>query len=97
VAYLISKQYGQFLVNKIFNNNDIDYSKLNDWHKPSKNSKAIAEGVIYQSKYSYSIPLVVYNTDFESNVHQSHVRSVHIPAKEKIISYWKNYSTHTGF
>lgn len=93
VAYLINKSYGKFLTNKMFDGNNFNYAKFLEWRKPSKHSKAIAEGIIYQSPKCYSIPIFVYNTDFESSVHPAHVADIHIPAKAQIINYWQQYST----
>ena len=92
VAYLINQKYAKELLSFLNYSDDtmMNFNNLKNWKKPSKNSQAIAEGTIYRSNNSYSIPLLSYSTNFNSNVHINHVNDIHIPAKNKIKNFWIN-------
>lgn len=92
VVYLIKQQYAKDLMSFLQYTDDtvLDFSNLKTWEKPSKNSQAIAEGTVYRSNKCYSIPLLLYVTNFESNVHANHVNNIHIPAANKIKNFWIN-------
>jgi GR25 family glycosyltransferase involved in LPS biosynthesis len=92
VVYLIKQQYAKDLIRFLQYKDDtvLDFNNLKTWEKPSKNSQAIAEGTTYRSNKCYSLPLLSYVTDFESNVHQNHINTIHIPAANKIKKFWVN-------
>lgn len=83
-AYLIKRGYAKRLMDKYKVNGKYTFN-INRF-------KSVAEGVVYGSGQCYSIPLFTYNNDFESNLHQSHINTIHLNSKRQTMEYWQHNS-----
>lgn len=83
-AYLIKREYAKKLVGK---------HKVDERYAFSPNRfQSVSEGILFKSGVCYSIPLFTYNNDFESNIHQSHINTIHLNSKNQVMKYWQNNS-----
>ena len=80
--YLITKDGAKKILNTI--------PKKDGKYELSNVKTVISDSYIYGIVNSYTIPLFTHNTDFISNIHQDHIKRIHIPSKEIITNIWKN-------
>lgn len=83
-AYLIKREYAKRLIKK--------YKVSNKYVFSTNRLRSVSEGVIYGMGQCYSIPLFTYNNDFESNLHQSHINTIHLNSKNQTMQYWQKNS-----
>lgn len=84
-CYLINRNYAKKIIDlHIFD----DKFKLDNGCKP----RAVADDMIYNAGNTYSIPLLLANIEFDSSIHQHHIKSAHQVNYEVINHIWKTHS-----
>ena len=81
-CYIITKNSAKKIINSI--------PKINNKYDLRNIKEIIIDSYIYKNLNSYTIPLFTTNTNFTSNIHQDHIKRIHIPSKEIITNLWKN-------
>lgn len=84
-CYLINRNYAKKIIDlHIFD----DKFKLDNGCKP----RAVADDMIYNAGNTYSIPLLLANVEFDSSIHQNHIKMAHQVNYEVISHIWRtNY------
>ena len=80
-CYLITKKGAKKIIDSI--------PKIDNKYDLRNIKQIIIDSYIYENLNSYTIPLFTTNTDFISNIHQDHIKRIHIPSKEIITNLWK--------
>ena len=65
-----------------------DKWKLDNGVKP----RAVSEDTVLESGKTYTIPLLLYNMDFHSNIHQEHISIFHKGPHDALLNWWQQNS-----
>ena len=79
-CYLITKKAALNLLNMI--------QKIDNKYDLRNIKHIIIDSYIYAKLDTYTIPLFTTCTDFNSNIHQDHIKKIHIPSKNIITDKW---------
>jgi GR25 family glycosyltransferase involved in LPS biosynthesis len=87
-CYLITKKGAKKIIDSI--------PKIDNKYDLRNIKQIIIDSYIYENLNSYTIPLFTTNTDFKSNIHQDHIKRIHIPSKEIITNLWKKNKIYSN-
>jgi len=62
-----------------------DKWKLDNGVKP----RAVSEDTILETGKTYTIPIVLYNLDFVSSIHQEHITIFHKRPHDALLNWWE--------
>lgn len=91
-CYMISRHYAKKLVDIYCREEKykLDYDSI----KP----RCCSEHMKYQGGKSLSIPLFMYNEDFESSIHSpEHIQTFHMPSHDTLWNFWRNEAVNTDW
>ena len=80
--YLISRHHASKVLK---NHMRGDKWKLDNGVKP----RAVSEDTILETGKTYTIPLFLYNLDFQSSIHQEHIGIFHKGPHDALLQYWQ--------
>ena len=81
-AYLISRHHAAKIIKHHIRGNKY---KLDNGVVP----RAVSEDVILETGKTYTIPLFLYNLDFQSTIHQEHIGVFHQGPHAALTNYWQ--------
>ena len=81
-AYLISRHHASKIIKHHIRG---DKYKLDNGVVP----RAVSEDVILETGKTYTIPLFLYNLDFQSTIHQEHIGVFHQGPHAALTNYWQ--------
>jgi hypothetical protein len=84
-VYLITRHHAAKIVK---NHVRGDKYKLDNGVKP----RAVSEDVILETGKTYTIPLFLYNLEFDSTIHPEHIHVFHKGPHTALSNYWQNSS-----
>jgi hypothetical protein len=91
-CYMISRHYAKKLVSIYCRGEKykLDYDTI----KP----RCCSEHMKYQGGKSLSIPLFMYNENFESSIHPpDHIQTFHMPSHDSLWNFWRNEAVNTNW
>lgn len=80
-CYVLKREHAKKLVDKYFSGDKVEIN--------CEINRLVADTLVYEGGETYSLNLFSYNTNFESNIHQSHIMSNHIPTRMSVLDWWK--------
>ena len=80
--YLISRHHAAKIMRHHVRGNKY---KLDNGVKP----RAVSEDTILESGKTYSIPIFLYNMEFQSSIHQEHLTIFHKGPHDALLNYWQ--------
>lgn len=81
-CYVITRHHAEKLIN---NHIREDKYKLDNGVKP----RPVADDLIYNSGVTYSTPLLLYNLNLGSSIHQEHIDAFHRNSHDGILNFWQ--------
>ena len=81
-AYLITRHHAAKVLKHHMRGNKW---KLDNGVKP----RAVSEDTILESGKTYTIPIFLYNMDFDSSIHQEHIGIFHKAPHDALLNFWQ--------
>lgn len=82
-CFVINRHYARKLLTLYYR--DGKYYNL-EKSKP----RAVADDLLYNSGVTYTVPLFLYNVDFNSSIHEDHVQNFHMASYRGLSVFWQN-------